>query len=185
MTDTVTVQAPPFAAIVPPERLKLLPPGVAVAVPPQVVAALLGEATVRPLGKLSVKAAFVAALVPVLPSVMVIVDVPVALMVLGANALFTVTAACTPVPMSKIDSRSPLTTPMRITILCHRFVSTTLERITRSPHLKKSVEKLESIFFRNIWPKQKYKKLLIYFTITSSSWQFIFVAKIDSTNPGS
>ena len=53
----------------------VLPPAVADAVPPQLVATLLGDATTSPPGRLSVNAVPVAAAVPVLPSVTVIVEV--------------------------------------------------------------------------------------------------------------
>ena len=94
MTAAVTVQVPPLAAIVPPLNEIVLPPGVAVAAPPQVVATLLGEATLSPAGKVSVKAVPVAADVPVLPSVIVIVEVPPTVIDDGEKVLFTVTAAC-------------------------------------------------------------------------------------------
>jgi len=100
VTVTVTVHVPPLGGIVPPLKPTLPPPGAAATVPPQVVAALLGVAIVKPLGKVSVKAAPVAAPVPVLPSVMVSVDVPVEVTELGENALLTVTAACAPAAAS-------------------------------------------------------------------------------------
>lgn len=94
VTAAVTVHEPPLAGIVPPLNDTVLPPGVADAVPPQVVATLLGEATTSPLGRLSVKAVPVAGAMPVLPRVIVMVDVPPTVIDDGEKVLLTVTAAC-------------------------------------------------------------------------------------------
>ena len=129
MTETLTEQVTPLAAMVPPAKLMLVPPGVAVTVPPQVVATLLGVATVRPPGKLSVKAALVAALVAVLARVTVSVDVPVALMAAGANALFTVTAACAAELMSRKQIENQAAQQTRLKGLRHLIAP-------RAPRLK-------------------------------------------------
>jgi hypothetical protein len=94
VTEAVTVHVPPLGGIVPPLKAIVLLPEFAVVVPPQVVATLLGEATTSPPGRLSVNAAPVAAAVPVLPSVIVIVDAPLTVIDDGENVLLTVTAAC-------------------------------------------------------------------------------------------
>ena len=101
VTAAVTVQVPPFGAIVPPLSETVLVPGFAVVVPPQVVATLLGEATTSPPGKVSVKAVPVAAEVPVLPSAIVTVDVPPTVIDDGEKVLLTVIAACADVAASR------------------------------------------------------------------------------------
>ena len=93
VTETVTVQLPPLAAIEPPPNENEVAAAVAVTVPPQVVEALLGFATTTPGGKLSVNAVPVAAAVAVLPSVTVTVDVPLIVIVAGENVLLAVIAA--------------------------------------------------------------------------------------------
>ena len=93
MTETVTVQLPPLAAIEPPLNENEVAAAVAVTVPPQVVEALFGLAMTTPAGNVSVKAAPVAAEAPVLPSVTVTVDVPLTVIVAGENVLLAVIAA--------------------------------------------------------------------------------------------
>jgi hypothetical protein len=93
VTDTFTVQVPLLGGMVPPVSATVLPPAAAVAVPPQVVITLEGLAIVTPLGNESVNVAADAAAPPLLPSVIVNVEVPVAVMVVGEKPLLTETAA--------------------------------------------------------------------------------------------
>src|SRR5438445_6990993 len=95
------VQLPPFAGMVPADSATDPVPAVAVTVPPQVFVELAGLARTKPPGKVSVKAVPVAAEVPVLPSVIVSVEIPPTVADAGEKVLFTVTAACATVVISK------------------------------------------------------------------------------------
>jgi len=91
VTFTVTVQEP-LAGIEPPPTVSHVAPLVAVSVPPQVVLALGVEAINMPLGKLSVSKFMLATIALGLFKIMVRVETPPFLIVLGLNDLLSVGA---------------------------------------------------------------------------------------------
>ncbi|MNV63199.1 hypothetical protein D3C71_1557810 [compost metagenome] len=85
---------------------------------------------------------------------MVSVDVPAAVMELGANALFTVTAACAAVPMSIKTAATPTVNRARLTAHRHFVASKTPEREAILLGWRHSPDGLRAGMHGNIWRKQ-------------------------------
>ena len=118
VTSTLTAQEPAAAelrvatGIVPPVKVTVLPPAGAVTAPPLQVVLAFGVAAIsKPLGKLSVSEVMVSAVSTLeLDSVMVRVDVPPALIVVGLKLLLTV-GVTGPMTRGALNEHPPIVLP--------------------------------------------------------------------------